>query len=135
MKQEFKMTQEEMDNIFAINKSGGDPVMFLSGGISLGSSLQEKINQYWETLGKKYGFKPMTVEGSSKGKLFFIAEPIPIEISKTREEIEEEKYDTLQKIVDQLEFCNYQTEDGLYMLKDNLAFIALKKLAINSEKI
>jgi len=74
MRQEFKMTQEEMDNIIAINKGGGDPVMFLSGGTPMGSSLQEKINQYWEILGKKYGFKPMTVEGSSKGKLFFIAE-------------------------------------------------------------
>jgi hypothetical protein len=79
MKQEFEMTQEEMDNIIAINKGGGDPIMFLSGGIPMGSSLQEKINQYWKILGNKYGFKPMTVEGSSKGKLFFIAEPVPIE--------------------------------------------------------
>ena len=28
MRQEFEMTQEEMDNIIAINKGGGDPVMF-----------------------------------------------------------------------------------------------------------
>lgn len=75
MRQEFEMTQEEMDNIIAINKSGGDPVMFLSGGLLMGSSLQEKINQYWQILGDKYGFKPMTVERSAKGKLFFIAEP------------------------------------------------------------
>ena len=129
MRQEFEMTQEEMDNIIAINKGGGDPVMFLSGGTPMGSSLQEKINQYWEILGNKYGFKHMTVEGSSKGKLFFIAEPIPVVIPKTREEIEEEKNDTLQKIVDQLEFCNYQTEDGLHSLKDNSAFIMLKKRA------
>jgi len=45
MKQEFEMTQEEMNNIIAINKDGGDPVMFLSGGIPIGSSLQEKIKQ------------------------------------------------------------------------------------------
>ena len=64
-----------------------------------------------------------------KGKLFFIAEPVPVVIPKTREEIEEEKYDTLQKIVDQLEFCNYQTKDGLHSLKDNSAFIVLKKRA------
>jgi len=74
MKQEFEMTQEEMDTIIAINKDGGDPVMFLSGGTPMGRSLQEKINEYWDILGNKYGFDPMTVEGRSKGKLFFIAE-------------------------------------------------------------
>lgn len=81
------MTQEEMDNIIAINRGGGDPVMFLSCGVPMGQSLQEKINQYWEILGNKYGFKPMTVEGSAKGKLFFLAEPKPIVIPKTVEEI------------------------------------------------
>jgi hypothetical protein len=92
MKQEFEMTQEEMDNIIAINKGGGDPVMFLSGGIPMGSSLHEKINQYWEILGNKYGFKPLTAEGSAKGKLFFLAEPKPIVIPKTQTELEIEKY-------------------------------------------
>ena len=77
MRQEFEMTREEMDHILAINKEGGDPVMFLSGGTPLGMSLAEKINRYWDQLGNKYGFKPSTVEGSAKGELFFIAEPIP----------------------------------------------------------
>jgi hypothetical protein len=54
---------------------------------------------------------------------------------KTREEIEEEKYDTLQKIVDQLEFCNFQTEDGLHWLKDNSAFIVLKNRAVCVNKM
>ncbi len=129
MKQEFEMTQEEMDNIIAINKGGGDPVMFLSGGQSIGSSLQEKINQYWEILGNKYGFKPMTVEGSSKGPLFFLAESKPIVVPKTQTEIEMDKYDTLQKIVDQLEFCEYENEAGL--LKNNIAFLSLKRMALN----
>lgn len=74
MKKEFEMTCAEMDEIIAINKAGGDPVMYVGGGIPIGRTLQEKINQYWETLGKKYGFKPMTAEGSPKGGLFFIAE-------------------------------------------------------------
>ncbi len=69
MKQEFEMTQEEMDNIIAINNGGGDPVMFLSGGTPMGSSLQEKINQYWKILSDKYGFKQMTVEASSSARL------------------------------------------------------------------
>ena len=130
MRQEFEMTQEEMDNIIAINKGGGDPVMFLSGGTPMGSSLQEKINQYWEILGNKYGFKPMTVEGSSKGKLFFIAEMEPIVIPKTQTEIEVDKYDSLQKIVEQLESAfsgeskNISGDIGM-----NVAFMSLKRLA------
>lgn len=133
MRQEFEMTQEEMDNIIAINKGGGDPVMFLSGGTPMGSSLQEKINQYWGILGNKYGFKPMTVEGSSKGKLFFIAEATPPPPPpKTQTEIEMDKYDTLQKIVEQLEFCNYEAESGF--LKNNVAFLSLKRMANGSSK-
>jgi hypothetical protein len=130
MKQEFEMTQEEMDNIIAINKGGGDPVMFLSGGTPMGSSLQEKINQYWEILGNKYGFKQMTVEGSSKGKLFFIAEMKPIVIPKTQIEIEMDKYDSLQKIVEQLESAfsgeskNISGDIGM-----NVAFMSLKRMA------
>lgn len=38
---------------------------------------------------------------------------------------------TLKEIVEQLEKCNYQTEDGLHELKMNRAFIALKKMAEN----
>jgi len=139
MKQEFEMTQEEMDHIVAINKGGGDPVMFLSGGVAMGSSLQEKINQYWAILGNKYGFKPLNVEPSSKGKLFFIAEPMPIVVPKTKTEIEVDKYlngcenntnyqvkEAIGKIVKQLEWCNFGSEAGL--LNNNVAFLALKKL-------
>lgn len=122
------MTQEEMNDIIAINKEGCDPVMLLNGGTSMGKSLREKINDYWEILGKKYGFKPITVEGSAKGKLFFLAEPTPPPPpKKTQFEIEMEKYDTLNKIVKQLEMCNYESEAG--SLNKNVAFLALKKMA------
>lgn len=128
MKQEFEMTQEEMDNIIAINKGGGDPVMFLSGGIPMGQSLQEKINQYWGILGNKYGFKPLTGEASPKGSLFFFAEPAtPTLPTKTQTEIQIDKYDTVSKIVEQLEGCNYENEAGV--LNKNVAFLALKKMA------
>lgn len=130
MREEYKMTQEEMDNIIAINKGGGDPLMCLSGGIVLGSSLQEKINQYWKILADKYGFKQMTVEGSSKGDLFFLAEPTPQPLPpKSQKEIEISKFDTLLKIVEQLEKCNYETEAG-YLI-NNVAFIALKRMAVS----
>jgi hypothetical protein len=89
-------------------------------------------------LADKYGFKEMTVELSSKGKLFFLAEPKPIVKPKTQTEIN--KYignameylnynvtDALKKIVTQLEKCDYESEGGF--LKMNVAFLALKQIA------
>jgi len=55
------------------------------------------------------------------------SEPKPIVVPKTQAEIEMDKYDTLQKIVDQLELCNYETEGGY--LKNNVAFLSLKRMA------
>ena len=83
MEQEFEMTQEEMDHILEINKRGNNPVMMI-GTVSLGNEVREGINDYWVTLGNKYGFKWDTVEGSSKGKLFFLAEPKPKEKDYSR---------------------------------------------------
>jgi len=124
MKQEFEMNQEEMDDIIAINKDRPPVVKF--GDYRSGVDLREKINYYWEALGNKYGFKHLTVEGSAKGKLFFLAEPKPIEIPKTSSEKAIEKYDSISKIVEQLEWCGYAWEGGL--LRNNAAFIALKKM-------
>jgi hypothetical protein len=114
-----------MDDIIAINKSQM-PVMMI-GNITTGMDLQERINAYWEGLGDKYGFKPTTVEGSAKGTLFFLAEPKPKVIPKTQSEIEMDKFDTLQKIVDQLESCDYENQAGI--LKMNVAFLSLKRMA------
>ena len=74
MKQEFEMEQSEMDTIIEINKNTHSPVMII-GGVDFSNNLREAINAYWGELGKKYGFKP--VEGSARGKLFFLAEPTP----------------------------------------------------------
>jgi len=126
MKQEFEMTQEEMDKIISINKSTSNTVMMI-GGVDMSNNLTEAINTYWAILGDKYGFKPMTAEGSSKGKLFFLAEPKPIVVPKTALEIAMDKYDSLQKIVDQLESCEYENQSGI--LSKNVAFLKLKELA------
>ncbi len=125
MKQEFEMTQAEMDDIIAINKNKM-PIMKI-GNITFGMDTQEKINSYWKGLSDKYGFKQMTVEGSSRGQLFFLAEKKPIVPPKTQAEIEMNKYDTLQKIVDQLEMSDYECEGGF--LKKNVAFLKLKQMA------
>jgi hypothetical protein len=119
------MTQQEMDDIIAINKN--QPPVMKFGNSWTGMDLTEKINSYWESLGNKYGFKHMTVEPSAKGNLFFLAEPKPVVVPKTQIEIEMDKYDTIQKIVEQLEKCNYECEGGF--LKNNVAFLALKKMA------
>lgn len=70
MRKEFQLTDEEFEKIIQINKEGGDRVMYISGGQPLGSgvggkflSTQEKINNYWDKLGKEKGFNPTTVQG------------------------------------------------------------------------
>lgn len=68
-----------------------------------------------------------TAGPSSKGKMFFLAEPAPIAPPKNQTEIEVEKYNSIAKIVEQLEACNYECEAG--PLKTNVAFIALKGMA------
>lgn len=139
MKQEFEMQQSEMDFILNINKHNGNTVMMI-GGVDFSNNLTEAINAYWKELGDKYGFEWNSVEGSSKGKLFFLATPKPIVIPKTKSELEIEKYNgeafghlnrnvtgCLKKIVEQLEGCNYENEAGV--LNMNEAFLALKELS------
>lgn len=140
MKQEFEMIQQEMDDIIAINKN--NPPVMNFGGTWSGLDLQDRINSYWECLGDKYGFNKYTVEPSAKGNLFFLATPKSKVIPKTQTEIEVDKYlgdalgylslsvqKAIGKIVEQFEKCDYQTEDALHSLKDNIAFIALKQLS------
>ncbi len=77
----FKLTDEEFAEIVAINKEGGDPVMYLSGGTPMGRSLAEKVNFYWEGLGRKRGFDPTTVQAGSSDK-YFSAEEVEKEVEK-----------------------------------------------------
>ena len=116
-----------MDKIISINNATSNTVMMI-GGVDMSNNLTEAINAYWVILGDKYGFKPSTAEGSSRGNLFFLAEPKPIVKPKTQTEIEMDKYDTLQKIVDQLEMSDYECEGGV--LKNNVAFMKLKLMAL-----
>jgi len=124
MKQEFKMTEAQFAEIVQVNKDGGTPVMLI-GGVDIGESVQSIVNRWWNTLGKKMRFDPETVEGSSRGKLYFLATPLPPEKSAAEKSID--SYDTLKKIVKQLEFCKYTSIGG--SLESNSAFIALKRMA------
>jgi len=71
----FKLSDEQFDEILRINKKGGDPVMYLSGGIPMGRSLQEKINDFWDNLGKELGFDWKTIQPIDNRN--FKATPIP----------------------------------------------------------
>ena len=75
MKQKYTLTTEQFNKILAINKEGGDPVMYLSGGVPLGKSLQEKINDFWDELGKEMKFDRNTIEPIDNTN--FYAELIP----------------------------------------------------------
>ena len=138
MKQEFEMSREEMNDILEINKNNM-PVLRI-GNVTTGMDLQERINAYWKGLSDKYGFKQMTVEGSSRGELFFLAEPKPIVKPKTTTEIKIDEYlgearnylnhhvkDALKKIVEQFELVGYKDNIG-HEIKNNIAFLALKEL-------
>lgn len=61
-KQKFTLTKEQFEKIVAINKKGGDPVMYLSGGTPIGKSLQEKINDFWDELGEEMNFDWSTIQ-------------------------------------------------------------------------
>lgn len=138
MKQEFEMSEEELQAIYDISRNQ-DPVIFV--GVWLGMDTQEKANKLWQLMGDKYGFVWDSAEGSAKGKRFFLATPKEKVIPKTQTEIETDKYigdvnfnylnsdvrNAISKIVSQLESCNYEAEGGY--LKNNIAFLALKKLS------
>lgn len=61
-RQKFTLTQEQFDRILTINREGGDPVIYLSGRIPLGKSKQEKINDYWQEIGKELNIDTNTIE-------------------------------------------------------------------------
>lgn len=72
----FRMTDQEMNDIIAINKNM-PPVMKM-GDYWSGLDLQERINDYWKILGEKYGFDHMSVQmhPDDPDKCAFIARTI-----------------------------------------------------------
>ena len=125
MKQEFEMTEEQLQAIYDISRNQ-IPVIFVGVWMGLDSK-QEKANKLWQMMADEMGFVWDSVEGSSKGEKFFLAIPKAKVIPKTRGEIEMDKYDTLSKIVEQLEGCDYECEGGY--LNKNIAFLSLKRMA------
>lgn len=78
----YEMTEDDLKELLDACKP--TPVMFITGGRSIGNSPQENANLAWERLGKKMGFDHMTVRPDpSKGNRFFTA--VPSETTEQRE--------------------------------------------------
>lgn len=142
MKQEFQMTQENMDDILAINKNNCNVVMKI-GSYETSNSLAESINRYWKKMGDEHGFDHMSVEGSSKSPLHFLATPKLVVIPKTPEELALERYIRgmggissdafLDNVLEEIKKMECLTASGR-SLEDTLAFEALKDFANHSKK-
>lgn len=73
MRKEFKMEQDELDEIYSIAKSQ-QPVMKF-GDYWSGMDTQEIANAFWKILADKYGFVLDSAEGvSGKSNHFFTAQ-------------------------------------------------------------
>ena len=81
MKKKYYIGDPEWEKILKINEEGDDRVMYLSGGLPLGSgdqgvfiSLQEKMNKFWKELGRKEHFDPDTIEPINDREFYAKAE-------------------------------------------------------------
>ena len=75
MRQEFELTQEDLDDV--LNASKPTSVMYLSGGQLMGGTPQENANRAWKELGKKYGFVWDTAQPvTGKSQCFITADEL-----------------------------------------------------------
>lgn len=74
MKQEYKLTQDDMTELLEASKPVVAIMLHIGGGPP---TPQENVNAVWQKLGDKYGFVWHTATASTKGGLFIMAEPMP----------------------------------------------------------
>jgi hypothetical protein len=68
---DYEMTQEDLDRLLDAMK----PVPYMVIGGVIPRSPQENANAAWADLGRRMGFKHMTVRPNGKGDRCFSAEP------------------------------------------------------------
>ena len=73
MRREFEMTQDDLDGLLDASK----PVVYIVAGGVPPRSPQENANSVWAGLGRKMGFRHMTVRPTTKGDRFFTADATP----------------------------------------------------------
>lgn len=82
-RREFELTTRERKALLKAAKP--QPAMFLPGGRPMYRSQQERANEAWAKLGKKYGFDSSTVEPvSGKADTVFTAEVVDVEDGEVR---------------------------------------------------
>ena len=74
MRKRFEMTQEQLEKLLDACKP--TPVMFLSGGVPMGRSVQENANDAWAAIGSEMGFQHMTVQPAGGDMKVFTAEEV-----------------------------------------------------------
>ncbi len=72
MKQKFKMTEEEFEQIKEIAQRPSIPVMKI-GSVITGGEKQENANDFWKRLADKYGFVWDSAEGNGSDPKEFLA--------------------------------------------------------------
>lgn len=74
-RREFQMSDSDLTELKkAISDARNTPLIMLQCGRR--PTLQEAANDAWERLGRKMGFKHMTVRPNGRGEKFFTAEPM-----------------------------------------------------------
>jgi len=68
---EFELSQTQLQRILFASK----PIPLIALQCGMPVSHQDRANAIWKSLGEEMGFAYMTVEPSSKGDRFFLAEP------------------------------------------------------------
>jgi hypothetical protein len=71
-RKEFELTAAQYDKL--IESCRSVPLIMLQCGMP--RSAQQNANDAWCSLGRELGFDGMTVQPSTKGKLFFTAVPV-----------------------------------------------------------
>ncbi len=66
MKARFKMSQADFDKLLEIARNPS-PVMYLSGGVPMGPSTQERANAFWQDLASQFGFIWDSAEDAGTG--------------------------------------------------------------------
>ena len=96
----YGMTEEDLARILDASKP--TPLMYLTGGIPMSGSQQERANAAWAELGLKMGFDSTTVQPiPGKGNRFFSAIPSETEQSR-KERVSHENKEVRQRTILQL---------------------------------
>ena len=131
----YEMAEKDLEEIMEACKP--TPVMFLSGGASIGGSQQENANDAWAKLGKKMGFDSMTVKPSNKGQRFFTAVSSETDVQKQAREqrqAEEKRQAQLKELQSNIELeiadafsqsPNLSLDDLINQFTEDLDFDAL----------